>query len=295
MTTNQRERVGMSDIQKQKLAGVMGWPIRHSLSPYLHGFWLQEYSIDGDYVRLAVSPDHFEQAVRALPLLGFAGTNVTVPHKEAALRAVDRVDPIARRIGAVNTIFVEDDGSLTGTNTDAFGFIQNLTDQAPDWQATAGAAVVLGAGGAARAVVASLLDAGVADIRLLNRTQVRAERLAEAMGTSVTVYPWSQAGEVMDAAALLVNTTSLGMQGQPPLTVTLGSLANDAVVVDIVYTPLLTPLLKAAQDRGLGTVDGLGMLLHQAVPGFAGWFGQPPLVSEGLRQHVLQVLAGRDS
>lgn len=283
----------MGEIKKQALAGVMGWPVNHSLSPNLHGFWLEQYAIDGAYVRLAVSPANLEAAVRALPTLGFAGTNVTVPHKEAVMGFVDRIDPVAARIGAVNTIFVEDDGSLTGTNTDAYGFMENLKDKAPSWQARAATCVVLGAGGAARAVVASLVDAGVAEVRLVNRTRARAQQLAQSIGGPVCVHDWSAAAAVLDGASLVVNTTTLGMHNQPSLDLALDALPANAVVADIVYVPLVTPLLRQAEARGLATVDGLGMLLHQAVPGFAGWFGRSPQVTEALRDHVLEILAGR--
>ncbi len=277
----------MAEIKRQKLAGVMGWPISHSQSPRLHGFWLAQYGIQGAYVPLAVSPENLEQALRALPLLGFAGTNVTVPHKEEALAAVDVVDPIAERIGAVNTIFVNDNGSLTGTNTDAFGFMENLKSGAPEWNASAGPCVVLGAGGAARAVVAALVDAGVPEVRLVNRTRSRAETVAEAIGGPISVHGWAEASDLLDGSTLVVNTTTLGMQGQPPMTLDLDALPTDGIVTDIVYTPLITPLLDKAQSRSFKTVDGLGMLLHQAVPGFAGWFGQQPEVTDELRAFIL--------
>lgn len=277
----------MADIKRQKLAGVMGWPVAHSQSPRLHGFWLKHYGIEGAYVPLAVSPENFEQALRALPLLGFAGTNVTVPHKEAALAMVDVVDPIAKRIGAVNTVFVNDNGTLTGTNTDAFGFMENLKRGAPDWSASSGPCVVLGAGGAARAVVAALVDAGVPEVRLVNRTRARAESVATAIGGPILVYGWDEASELLDGARLVVNTTTLGMENQPPMNLVLDALPAGGIVTDIVYTPLITPLLKKAEEGGFQWVDGLGMLLHQAVPGFAGWFGQQPEVTDDLRAHIL--------
>lgn len=284
----------MSEFEIQKLAGVMGWPIGHSLSPQLHGFWLKTYEIKGSYVPLAVSPDHFEAAVRSLAKLGFAGVNVTVPHKEAALQVVDQVDPIAARIGAVNTVFVQDDGSLVGTNTDAVGFMENLKEGAPDWDATSGPAVVLGAGGAARAVVASLVDAGVPEVRLINRTLSRAQSLSESIGGPVSVYNWSQAAALLDGATLVVNTTTLGMAGQPPMQLELDDLPGNAIVTDIVYTPLLTPLLARAKANNYKIVDGLGMLLHQAVPGFSGWFGKTPTVTDDLRAHILALLSKRN-
>jgi len=272
---------------KARLAGVIGWPVGHSRSPRLHGYWLEQYGIDGAYVPLAVPPERIEDAIRALPALGFRGANVTVPHKEAALRIVDRVDPVARRIGAVNTIVVGEDGRLEGRNTDAYGFITNLRQGAPEWRPAAGPALVLGAGGAARAVVAALVDAGVPEIRLYNRTVAKAEALARDVGGPIRVVTEPEPA----GAALLVNTTTLGMAGQPPLDLDLATLAPEAVVTDIVYTPLITPLLAAARARGNVVVDGLGMLLHQAVPGFEAWFGVRPEVTGELREFVLNGLA----
>jgi len=270
-----------------RLAGVIGWPVSHSRSPRLHGYWLREHGIDGAYVPLAVRPEDFAQAVRALPALGFRGANVTVPHKPAALAAMDSLDPVAARIGAVNTIVVREDGRLHGTNSDAFGFVAALREAVPAWRGDAGPAVVLGAGGAARAIVAALLDAGAAEIRLLNRTRARAEELAAAMGAGVAVRDWAERGAALEGAALLVNTTTLGMAHQAPLEIDLARLPRDAVVNDIVYVPLETPLLAAARGRGNRTVDGLGMLLHQGRPGFAAWFGIDPQVTPALRAFVL--------
>jgi shikimate dehydrogenase len=269
----------------------MGWPIGHSLSPRLHGYWLDRYGINGAYVPLAVPADAFDGAFRALPLLGFAGVNVTIPYKEAALAAVDDADDTARRIGAANTISVLADGSLYGQNTDAFGFITNLKDGLPDWRPHEGPAVVIGAGGAARAVCVALLDAGVPEIRIANRTVRRADSLARDIGGPFTVTPWPRLAAAMEGAALLVNTTGLGMTGEPPLEVDLRHLAPEAVVTDIVYAPLETPLLAAARARGNRTVDGLGMLLHQGRPGFARWFGVEPDVTPALRDFVLAGLA----
>ena len=271
-----------------KLAGVTGWPIAHSRSPRLHNYWLQQYGIDGAYVPLAIAPGDFEQAIRALPKLGFAGCNVTMPHKEDALQVVDQVDPAAKRIGAVNTIVVAEDGSLAGSNTDAFGFIQALHDGAPDLDLNTGAAVMLGAGGAAKAIAVALLDAGVPELIILNRTEARAHELAGSLDDDkITVLNWGQRSSCLGAANFLVNSTTQGMQGQPPLDLALDDLASGAVVMDAVYTPLLTPLLAGAKARGNHIVDGLGMLLHQARPGFAAWFGHEPVVDRGLREHVL--------
>jgi shikimate dehydrogenase len=272
-----------------RLAGIMGWPVAHSRSPRLHGYWLAHYGIDGVYVPLAVMPEHLERALRALPLLGFSGCNVTLPHKEAACALVDALAPAARRIGAVNTVVVRE-GKLVGDNTDGVGFLENLKASASGWRSDAGPAVVLGAGGAARAVVAALVDSGAPEIRLVNRTAERAEALAAALGGPIKVLPWAERETALEHAALLVNTTKLGMAGQPPLALALDRLPHAAVVNDIVYVPLETELLAAARARGHSAVDGLGMLLHQACPGFEAWFGRAPEVTAPLRAFVLQGL-----
>jgi shikimate dehydrogenase len=276
----------MSISGKAKLAGVMGWPVGHSRSPRLHGYWLKHLGIDGAYVPLAVKPEDFEQVLRALPRMGFAGANVTVPHKEQALALADHVEPLARRIGAVNTLVVRPDGSIEGRNTDAFGFLENLRHGAPHWN-VAEPAVVLGAGGAARAVCAALVDAGVPDIRLVNRSRDRAEKLAAEIGGRFTVVDWESGADALAGVGLLVNTTTLGMSGQPPLVLDLSALPLHAVVNDIVYAPLMTDLLVAAAARGNRAVDGLGMLLWQALPGFEAWFGARPEVTPALRAYVL--------
>ncbi|MBT4044289.1 MAG: shikimate dehydrogenase [Rhodospirillaceae bacterium] len=271
-----------------RLAGVTGWPIAHSRSPRLHNYWLRDYGIDGAYLPLAIRPEDFEQAIRALPKLGFAGCNVTMPHKEAALRVVDRVDPVAKRIGAVNTIVVAEDGGLDGSNTDAFGFIQALTEGAPDLDLTEGPAILLGAGGAAKAIAVALLDAGVPELIILNRTEVRARDLAASLEDGrIVVRKWDARTGSLAEANFVINSTTQGMQGQAPLDLALDDLAPEAVVMDAVYTPLLTSLLAGAKARGNHTVDGLGMLLHQARPGFAAWFGREPVVDQGLRDHIL--------
>lgn len=281
---------------KAKLAGVMGWPIGHSRSPRLHGYWLERYGVDGAYVPLAVAPERAEQAIRALPALGFRGCNVTVPLKEIAFRTVDRLDPVARRMGAVNTIVVDDDGALVGGNTDGFGFLENLKAGCPEWSAESGPAVVVGAGGAARAVVVALLDAGAPEVRLINRTASRAEELAADLGKdlgpdlagTISVVDWVSRETALDGAALLVNTTTQGMAGQPALDLRLDALPASALVNDIVYVPLETPLLAAARAHGNRVVDGIGMLLHQARPGFAAWFGVEPEVTPELTRFVLE-------
>jgi shikimate dehydrogenase len=271
-------------------AGVIGWPVEHSLSPRLHGFWLDRLGIDGVYLPLPVASGDIEAAVRALPKLGFAGANVTVPHKEAVYKIVDELTPTARRIGAVNTIVCRDGGHLLGDNTDAFGFIENIHAEAADWHPWASPAVVLGAGGAARAVIAALIEAGTPEIRLVNRTRARASELATHFGDKVCVVDWEDRDDACSGAGLLVNTTTLGMTGNPALEISLQGMKEDAAVNDIVYAPLETPLLRDAAARGLKAVDGLGMLLHQARPGFEAWFGQRPVVDAALRAHVL---AGR--
>ena len=267
------------------LAGVIGWPVGHSRSPRLHGYWLEQYAIDGAYVPLAVAPDRFDEALKGLQAAGFRGVNVTVPHKEAAFRACDTIDPDAERIGAVNTIMFSDNGLVQGSNTDACGFIENIR-QVIAWPG--GVAVVLGAVGAARAVCVALIDAGATEIRLINRTRSRAERLSMEFGEVIRVEDWENRSDAQSSASLLVNTTSLGMSGQPPLDLDLDALPTSAIVNDIVYTPLETPLLKLARKRGNIPVDGLGMLLHQARPGFEAWFGTAPQVTEALRDFVLK-------
>jgi shikimate dehydrogenase len=269
-----------------KIAGVMGWPVAHSQSPRLHGFWLRQYAIDGAYVPLPVRPEAFPGAIRALAQIGFRGVNVTVPHKQAALGACDETDVVARRIGAVNTVVFEN-GCLRGSNTDAFGFRENLRDGVPDWQPAAGPAVVLGAGGAARAVAVALTDSGVPEVRICNRSDERAKALCREIGGPLVRRPWSDRAAVLADAAVLVNATSLGMAGQSPLEIDLGRLPATAVVTDLVYAPLETPLLAAARARGNRVVDGLGMLLHQARPGFAAWYGVTPDVTPELRDFLL--------
>ena len=264
-----------------RLAGVFGHPVTHSRSPRLHGFWLERYGIDGAYIPLGVAPGGFAAAVRALVDLGFRGANVTIPHKLAAFEICDAVAPFARRAGAVNTLIFRD-GRIEGSNTDGFGFLESIREAAPGWRADAGPAVLLGAGGAARAIAAALLDAGAPRVTLVNRTAAKAEALARDLGGPIHVADRPP----LEDAALLVNTTSLGMQGQPGLEVDLAPLPASAVVADIVYVPLETRLLAAARARGLVAVDGLGMLLHQARPGFEAWFGVAPQVDQTLRDEV---------
>lgn len=267
-------------------AGVIGWPIAHSKSPLVHGHWLKQYGIDGQYDRIPVRPEELEGFMRDLRGNGLQGINITVPHKVAALDFVDEVAPAARSIGAINTVVVQG-GRLLGSNTDGFGFIENLKAGAPGFDFTAGPAVVLGAGGAARAVLTGLLEQGVPEIRLANRDFAKAEALAARFGARIAVKNWSDRHRNLGGANLLVNTTSLGMTGQPELDLDLAALSPGALVHDIVYAPLVTPLLAAARARGNSTVDGLGMLLHQARPGFHAWFGRDPAVTRELRDAVL--------
>lgn len=276
----------MATDNKYTLAGVMGWPVSHSRSPAIHNHWIRQYGLNGSYVLLPVQPELIGDAVRGLRALGFAGCNITIPHKVAAMPLVDRIDPLAARIGAINTVVVEADGTLSGFNTDAFGFIQSLLDAQPDWRADAGPVTVLGAGGASRAVLVSLAERGAREIRLCNRSWDKAQALAQEFGAPVTAVPWEQRHEALADVALLVNTTSLGMKGQDPLELSLDRLPKHALVSDIIYVPLETPLLAAARQRGNATVNGLGMLLNQARPAFQAWFGLMPELTPELRRMV---------
>lgn len=274
--------------EKIPLAGVIGAPVAHSRSPQLHHHWLKTHALRGHYVPLDVAVEDMRGVLSMLPKMGFVGVNITIPHKESVLRLADMVTDRARRIGAANTIVFRKDGGMQADNTDGYGFIQNLRQNAPHWNPGAGPAAVLGAGGAARAVVAALLDADVPKVLLSNRTRSRAEMLQDDFGPRVRVVDWVQAGNMLDQALTVVNTTSLGMQGKPELRVPLDGLRKDAVVTDLVYAPLQTRLLREAQKAGCTTVDGLGMLLHQAVPAFERWFGVRPRVDSATRAAVLQ-------
>jgi shikimate dehydrogenase len=267
-------------------ACVIGWPVEHSRSPLIHRYWLKHYGIDGDYVKEAVRPEELARFLGSLGARGYAGANVTLPHKEAALRAAESADEAAMAIGAANTLWLDPDGTLHASNTDAYGFMTNLEAEAPDWNAGRRPVMLLGAGGAARAILHGLLAAGVSRILLANRTRDRAEDLAEAFGEAVEMVDWADRNRALQGCGLLVNATSLGMTGKEALDVDLAALPNDAVVADIVYSPLETDLLAAARARGNRVVDGLGMLLHQAVPGFERWFGVRPEVTPELRAHV---------
>jgi shikimate dehydrogenase len=265
------------------LAGVMGWPVMHSRSPKLHNYWLAQHGLAGAYLPLAIESRGLAAALRALPALGFAGCNLTIPHKEAALALVDRVDPLARRIGAVNCIVVAPGGALEAYNHDAFGYIESILEAAPGWRADAGPITVIGAGGGARAVLVGLIDQGAREIRLVNRTLARAQALAQALGPPVHAWSWEQRTDALEGALMLVNTTSQGMIGEPPLDLPLERLPRSALVSDIIYIPRETGLLAAARARGNPTVNGVGMLLHQARPAFLAWFGIMPEVTAELR------------
>jgi len=268
------------------LAGVMGWPVAHTRSPAIHNHWIAKYGLKGAYVQLPVQPERLEAAIRGLAALGFAGCNVTVPHKVSAMHLMDELHPAARRVAAINTIVVQPDGRLLGMNNDGAGYIQSLRDADATWRGDAGPALVLGAGGAARAIVVALLDEGVPELRITNRTLERAQELANDFGDRVKVVPWAERNDAMAGVSLLVNTTTLGMHGQAPLDVALGALPREAMVSDAIYIPLETPLLAQARMRGHRTVNGLGMLLNQARPAFQSWFGVLPEVTPELRAAV---------
>ena len=276
----------MADSKPFLLAGVMGWPVAHSRSPAIHNHWIRHYGLNGSYVLLPVQPERIADAVRGLRALGFAGCNITIPHKVAAMPLMDRIDPLAARIGAINTVVVEQDGTLSGYNTDAYGYIQSLLDARPDWRADAGPVTVLGAGGAARAILVALAERGAKEIRLCNRSPDKAQALAAEFGAPIRAVPWEQREDALEDCALLVNTTSLGMKGQAPLEIALDRLPRHALVSDIVYVPLETPLLAAARARGNVAVDGLGMLLNQARPAFEHWSGVMPTLTPELRRLI---------
>ncbi|HZD28566.1 MAG TPA: shikimate dehydrogenase [Xanthobacteraceae bacterium] len=276
----------MSHPDRFLLAGVMGDPVMHSRSPKLHNYWLAKYGLTGTYVPLAIRAERLRAALRALPALGFSGCNLTIPHKEAALDIVDKLDPVARRIGAVNCVVVVPDGSLEGRNHDAFGYIESVREAQPDWRADTGPIVVIGAGGGARAVLVSLVDQGAREIRLVNRTLARGKALAGELGGPIRPLSWEQREAALEGAAMLINATNQGMLGEPPLDLALDRLPVSALVSDIVYIPRETALLAAARRRGNATVNGLGMLLHQARPAFHAWFGIMPEVTPELRAMI---------
>ena len=273
--------------EKIPLVAVLGSPVAHSKSPLLHGFWLKQFGIQGHYVPIDVMAADLEQVLQTLPKMGFVGANVTLPHKEKILSIADQISDRAALIGASNTLVFQPDGKIYADNTDGYGFIENIRQHAPDWQAKDGPALVLGAGGAARAIVSALLEAGAPGVRISNRTRARADQIKSDFGGRVGVVDWVKAGAEIEYAHTLVNTTSLGMTGKSALTVSLDKLNPETLVTDIVYSPLETELLKAARSKGCRVVDGLGMLIHQAVPGFQRWFGQKPVVDQAIRDILL--------
>lgn len=275
-------------LNRIPLAGVIGSPIAHSKSPALHTHWLKTLGIAGHYIPIDVAQEDLEHIVKTLPKMGFVGVNVTVPYKEKVMDFADLVTDRAALIGSANTLIFRKDGKIHADNTDSYGFIQNLRQKAPDWDPKAGPAAILGAGGAARAVIAALVEVGVPEILISNRTKARAEKLKTDFGKRLRVVDWVQAGNMLEEAATVINTTSLGMVGKPPLKVPLDGLQKGTLVTDLVYAPLMTHLLNEANEAGCVTVDGLGMLLHQAVPAFERWFGVRPQVTDETRAAVLR-------
>lgn len=269
------------------MAGVMGWPVAHSRSPAIHNHWIQQYQLKGSYGLFPVAPQNLETAIKGLAALGLAGCNITIPHKVEAMNYVDWVAPLAKRMGAINTIVVQPDGELHGYNHDGYGYIQSLRDADPSWRADKGPIVVLGAGGAARAIVVSLIDQGATEIRILNRTRSKANALAQEFGGCVTALDWAERHIALGAAALVVNTTSQGMHNEPALDLNLADLPLSALVSDAIYIPLETPLLAQARNRGNTTVNGLGMLLNQARPAFKAWFGVMPEITPKLHEIII--------
>ena len=268
------------------LAGVMGWPVMHSRSPMMHNYWFKKHGLAGTYVPLAIRPEHLSAALRGLHPLGFAGVNVTIPHKQEAMKMVHEVDTLAKSIGAISCVVVRSDGSLAGTNNDCYGFIHAVRQEQPGWQADAGPVVVIGAGGGSRAVCYGLAQEGAREIRVVNRTLARAKGIAQEFGGPIKALPWERRHEVLEGAAMVVNTTSCGMVGQPALDIELDKLPQSAVVADIIYIPLETPFLAAARRRGNSTINGLGMLLNQGRPAWKAWFGIEPEVTPELRAMV---------
>lgn len=267
-------------------ACVIGYPVSHSRSPLIHNFWLREHGLDGEYVRHEVAPDNIDSFLRDFSNSGFVGANVTLPHKEAAYRNLAHADDVAHALGVANTLWLEQ-GALRGTNTDVHGFVAHLDNTLPGWAVSDHHAIVLGAGGAARAIVYGLKSRGVERITVVNRSRDRAEALLRDLRLEAAIADYAELPALLPSADLLVNTTSLGMKGQPPLQIDLSGMKQTAAVSDIVYAPLETDLLRQARARGLRVADGLGMLLHQAVPGFERWFGVRPQVTPQLRDHIV--------
>jgi shikimate dehydrogenase len=272
----------MADQNTFGIAGLLGWPVAHSRSPVIHNHWLARYGIPGRYVLFAVPPERLEAAVRGIATLGLRGCNVTTPHKQTIFPLLDRVDDLARKIGAINTVVVEEDGTLSGSNNDGNGFVQSVRDAVPAWRPDAGPITIVGAGGAARAIVASLQAQGAHEIRIVNRTRARAEELQARFGAPLAVASWDERSAALDGAVLLINATNQGMTGKPPLDLPLDALPRNAIVADVIYVPRETPLLAAARARGHRTVNGLGMLLNQARPAFNAWYGVMPEITPEL-------------
>jgi shikimate dehydrogenase len=279
-------------MNKFLLAGVMGWPVMHSRSPLMHNYWFKQHNLAGTYVPLAIEPSGLEAALRALPALGFAGCNLTIPHKQTAMKIVDEVDALAKNIGAISCVIVRSDGSLAGTNNDCYGFINNIRQEQPGWRADAGPIAVIGAGGGSRAVCYGLAQEGAREIRVVNRSFDRARKIAEEFGPPLRALPWDQRNDALEDGAMVVNTTSQGMVGQSPLDVRLDKLPKHALAADIIYTPLETPFLADARNRGNPTVNGLGMLLHQGRPAWKAWFGIEPVVTAELRAIMEKSIRG---
>ena len=279
------EQLEMSDNKIK--AGVIGWPIDHSLSPKLYKYWLEKYSMSGSYNAFAVEKIAISELLKNIVGEGFAGLNVTVPHKQVVMKYIDVLSDRARKIGAVNTITVQKSGLLFGDNTDGFGFLENLRHNYVGFNVTDGPSIVIGAGGAARAIVAALVNAGAPIVKVVNRTHSNAKKLADDIGGPIEVLDWNYRPHALVGANFVTNATTLGMVGKPPLELSLEALPSGALVNDIVYAPLETQLLKNAKNKGNPSVDGIGMLLHQARPGFKSWFGVEPKVTEDLRRHVL--------
>ncbi len=276
----------MANPERFFMAGVMGWPVMHSRSPMLHNYLFNQYKLAGTYVPLAIRPESLEAALRALHPLGFSGCNLTIPHKQQAMKIVDEVDTVGKSIGAISCVVVRPDGSLAGSNNDCYGFIHNLKQDQPDWRADAGPITVIGAGGGSRAVCYGLLQEGAKEIRLVNRTLSRATSIASEFGGPIKVYPWDERHDLLEGAATVVNATSQGMVGNPALDIKLNKLAASALVADIIYIPLETPVLAAARQRGNRTLKGLGMLMHQVRPAWKSWFGIDPELKAELRTLV---------
>ncbi len=274
------------------MAGVMGWPVMHSRSPLMHNYWLEQQGLLGTYVPLAIEPGKLEAALLALHPLGFAGCNLTIPHKLEAMAIVDEVDDVANKIGAISCVVVGEDGTLFGTNNDWLGFIGNIKQHAPDWRADMGPIAVIGGGGGSRAVCYGLIQEGAKEIRLVNRTHSKALNIAEEYNGPITVYPWEDRHDVLEGVTMAVNVTSQGMVGEAALDINLEKLPGTALVADIIYTPLETPFLTQARERGNATVNGLGMLIHQGPPAWKRWFGIEPEVTDELREKMEHSIAG---